>query len=108
LCAPAVERPQPEHELLQHEGFGEVVVGPQLEPRGLVVDPVGRGQHQDRHTAPGCDDAPGDLITRRAGDIAVEYGNVICIDPQELQRHFAVTGDVGRDRFQTQPIANRL
>ena len=49
--APAVECSEPEHELLQFERLGEVVVGAELEPGGLVVEPVGRGEHEDRHAA---------------------------------------------------------
>ena len=35
-----------------------------------------------------------------AGDIAVEDGDVVGVDAQQLQRGVAVTGDVGGDRFQ--------
>jgi hypothetical protein len=36
--APAVERSEPEHELLELERLREVVVGAELEPGGLVVE----------------------------------------------------------------------
>jgi hypothetical protein len=98
--APAVERPQAEHELLQLERLGEVIVGAELEPRGLVVEPVGGREHQDRHAAAGGDDAPGDLVAGRAGDVAVEHRDVVGVHAQQLQRAVAVAGDVGRDRLQ--------
>jgi hypothetical protein len=37
--APAVERPETEHQLLKLERLREVVVGAELEPTGLVVQP---------------------------------------------------------------------
>src|SRR5213078_848369 len=88
--------------------LGEVVVGAELEPGGLVVQPVGSGEHEDRHAAAGGDDTFGDLVTGGAGDVAVEDGDVVGVDAQQLQRGVAVTGDVGRDRFQAQPVADGL
>ena len=106
--APAVECPEPEHELPQLERLGEVVVGAEPEPGGLVVKPVRGGEHQDRHAAAGSDDALGDLVTGGPGNVAVEDGDVVGVDAQQIQRRVAVTGDVGRDRFQAQPIADGL
>jgi hypothetical protein len=106
--APAVECPQPEHQLLQLERLGEVVVGTELEPGGLVVETVRGGEHQDRHPAAGRDDVPRDLVTGRAGDVAVEHGDVVGVDPQQLQGCVPVTGGVGRDRLQAQPVADGL
>ena len=59
---PAVECSEPEHELSELERLREVVVGAELEPGGLVVETVGRGEHEDRHAAAGGDDAFGDLV----------------------------------------------
>ena len=95
-----VERSEPEHELSELERLREVVVGAQLEPGGLVVETVGSGEHQDRHAAPRGDDALGDVVAGRAGNVPVEDGDVVGVEAQELQRGVAVTGDVGRDRFQ--------
>ena len=50
--------------------------------------------------APEADDALGDLVAGRARDIAVEDGDVVDVEPQQLQRGVTVTGDVGGDRFQ--------
>ena len=108
MGAPAVERAEPEHELPQLERLGEVVVGAELEPGGLVVEPVGGGEHEDRHAAAGGDDASGDLVAGRAGDVAVEDGDVVGVDAQQLQRGVAVTGDVGGDRLQAQAVADGL
>src|SRR5439155_18962433 len=65
--APAVECSEPEHELLQLERLGEVVVGAEFEPGGLVVKPVRGSEHQDRHAAAGSDNAFGDLVTGGPG-----------------------------------------
>ena len=100
MGAPAVERSETEHELSELERLGEVVVGAELEPGGLVVEPVGGGEHEDRHAAAGGDDALGDLVAGGPGDVAVEDGDVVGVDAQQLQSGVAVTGDVGRDRFQ--------
>ena len=98
--AAAVERSETEHELLELERLGEVVVGAEPEPGGLVVEPVGGGEHEDRHAAAGGDDASGDLVTGRPGDVAIEDGDVVGVDAQQLQRGVAVTGDVCRDRLE--------
>src|SRR4029453_13323546 len=66
---PAVERSEPEHELSELERLREVVVGAELEPGGLVVETVGGSEHEDRHAAAGGDDAVGDLVARRSGNI---------------------------------------
>ena len=50
----------------------------------------------------------GDLVAGGAGDVAVEDGDVVGVDAQQLQSGVAVAGDVGRDRFQAQPIADGL
>ena len=42
------------------------------------------------------------------GDVAVEDGDVVDVDAQQLQSGGAVTGDVGRDRFQAEAIADGL
>jgi hypothetical protein len=91
---------------LQFEWLGEVVVGAEFEPGGLVVEPVGSGEHEDWHAAARGDDAFGDLVTGGSGDVAVEDGDVVGVDAQQFQSGVAVTGDVCRDRVQTQPIAD--
>jgi hypothetical protein len=103
---PAVECPETEHELLEFEGLGEVVVGAEPEPGGLVVEAVGRGEHEDRHAAAGGDDASGDLVTGRSGDVAVEDGDVVGVHAQHPQSAIAVTGDVCCDRFEAEAIAD--
>ena len=50
----------------------------------------------------------GDLVAGGPGDVAVEDGDVVGVDAQQLQSGVAVTGDVGRDRLQTQPVADGL
>ena len=105
---PAVQRAEPEHELLELERLGEVVVGAELEPGGLVVEPVGGGEHEDRHAAAGVHDVLGDLVAGRGGDVAVEDGDVVGVDDQQLHRGGAVTGDVGGDRLQAEAVADGL
>jgi hypothetical protein len=85
---------------LELERLGEVVVGAEPEPGGLVVETVGGREHEDRHAAAGGDDAFGDLVTGGPGDVSVEDGDVVGVDAQQLQSGVAVGGDVGRDRFQ--------
>ena len=98
--APAVERSEAEDELSELERLREVVVGAELEPGGLVVETVGSGEHEDRHAAAGGDDAFGDLVAGGPGDVAVEDGDVVGVDAQQLQSGVAVTCDVCGDRFQ--------
>ena len=100
MPASAVERPQPQDEFPQLERFGEVVVGAELEPGGLVVDPVGGGEHEDRNAAAGGDDAPGDLVAGGSGDVAVEDRQVVGVDAEQLQSGAAVACDVRGDSFQ--------
>ena len=49
---------------------------------------------------PSGDDVLGDLVAARSGDVAIEDGDVVRVHAQQLQRGAAITGDVGRDRFQ--------
>src|SRR4029077_14266449 len=72
---PAVERSETEHELLELERLREVVVGAELESGRLGGEPVASGEHEDRHAAAGGDDAFGDLVTARSGNVAVEDGD---------------------------------
>ena len=41
---------------IRQRRLGEVVVGAEFEPGGLVVEQVGRGEHEDWHAAAGADD----------------------------------------------------
>jgi hypothetical protein len=100
VCTPAVERSETKHELQELERLGEVVVGAELEPAGLVVETVGSGEHEDRHAAAGGNDALGDLVTGGSWDVSVEDGDVVGVDAQQLQSGIAVARDVCRDRFQ--------
>ncbi len=88
------------HEFSECERLSEVVVGTELEPGDLVVEPVGSGEHEDRRAAAGGDDAFGDLVAGRSGNVSVEDGDVVGVDAQQLQGGVAVTCDVCRDRFQ--------
>ena len=108
VSAPAVERPQPEHQLSELERLREVVVGAELEPRGLVVEPVGRGEHEDRGAAAGGDDVLGDLVPGRPGNVSVQHGDVIGVETQQLQSGVAVAGDVRGDRLEAQTVADGL
>ncbi len=49
----------------------------------------------------GGDDALGDLVAGRTGNVSVEDGDVVGVDAQQLQSGVAVTRDVRRDCFQT-------
>src|SRR5207302_1228456 len=84
----------------------EVVVGAELEACCFVVETVGSGEHEDRHAAAGGDDALRDFVTGRAGDVSVEDGDVVGVEPQQLQSGLAVACDVGGDRFQAQAVAD--
>src|SRR5262249_12879834 len=106
LGTPAVESSDAEPQLLELERLRDVVVGAELEPGSLVVEPVGSGEHEDRHAAAGGDDAFGDLVAGRAGDIAVEDGDVVGVDAQQLQSSVTVTGDICRDRRRTEAIGD--
>src|SRR5207342_516314 len=75
--APAVERSEPEYELPELERLREVVVGAELESRGLVIETIGSGEHEDRHAAAGGDDVLGDLVAGGAGNVPVEDGYVV-------------------------------
>src|SRR6185437_4483870 len=98
--APAVEGSETEHELAELERLREVVVGAELEAGGLVVEAVGGSEHEDRHAAARRDDARGDLVAGRSGNVPVEDGDVVRVEAQQLEGGVSVTGEVGRDRLQ--------
>jgi serine-type D-Ala-D-Ala carboxypeptidase (penicillin-binding protein 5/6) len=106
--AAAVERSESDHQFLELEWLGEVVVGAEFEPGELVVEAVGGCEHQDRHAAVRRDDAFGDLVTGGPGDVPVQHGDVVGVGTQQLQRAVAVTGNVGRDGFQAEAVADRF
>ena len=88
-------------------GLVTVVVGAELEPGGLVAEPVGGGEHEDRHATARSHDVFGDLAGG-AGDVTVGGEIVVDVDAQQFQGGVAITGDVRRDRCQAQPIADGL
>ena len=45
---------------------------------------------------------------RGPGDVAVEDGDVVGVDAQQLQGGVTVAGDVGRDRLEAQTVADGL
>src|SRR5690349_10863740 len=106
MDAPTVERSEAEHELSELERLREVVVGPELESGRLVVETVGSREHEDRQVAAGGDDPPGDLVSGGTGNVAIEDGDVVRVDAQQLQSGVAVGSDVCCDRFQTEAVAD--
>ena len=48
----------------------------------------------------------GDLVAGGSGNVAVEDGDVVGVDAQQLERGIAVSRDVCRDRFQAQAVAD--
>ncbi len=93
---------------MELERLGEVVVGAQFETGGLVVEPVGSGQHEDRHAAAAGDDAFGDLVAGGPGDVTVQDGDVVGVERQQRDSRVAVAGDVRGDRLKTQAITDRF
>jgi hypothetical protein len=104
--SPAIERSESEHKLSEFEGLREIVVSAELEAGGLVVESVSGGEHENRHAATRRNDALGDLVARWPGYVAVENGDVVRIDVQELQSSATVGCDIGGDRFHAQAITD--
>jgi ATP-dependent DNA ligase len=75
--------------------FGALLVGHYEGDRLRYGGKVGTGYSAER-----SDDAFGDLVTGRCGNVSVEDSDVVGVDPQQLQSAVAVTSDVCRDRFQ--------
>ena len=48
----------------------------------------------------------GDLVAGGPGNVPVEDGDVVGVGAQQLQSGATVTGDVRRDRFQAQAVAD--
>jgi hypothetical protein len=87
---------QAREELLREERLREVVVGPRLEPRELVLQLVERGDHEDRRVGGRVVglDAPADLVPVHAGEADVEEDDVGPQVPRLLERLRAVLGHV--------------
>jgi hypothetical protein len=66
---------------------------------GLVVEPVRGREHEDRYVVTGRDGAPGNLVAGGPGDVAVEDGDVVAVDAQQIQRGVTVIREICRDRF---------
>ncbi len=105
--APA-ERAQPGHQLGKLERLGEVVVGAELEPRHLVVEATGRGEHQ--HAAAGVErvDPAAHLVAVHDRDVAVEHDGVVVVDGEALERRTPVVHGIRGDRLTAQAVADRL
>jgi hypothetical protein len=88
------------------ERLREVVVGTELKTGRLVVETVGRGEHQDRHAAAGRDDPLRDLVTARSRNVAVEHREVVRVHAQQFESSVAVARDVSGDRAEAQAITD--
>ena len=79
----AHERPQARQELVEREGFREVVVGPGVEPAHAVVDGIARGEHEDGRPSAGLADPTARLEPVDPGQHHVEDDRVVVV----LRRH---------------------
>ena len=73
----ADERPQAGEQLLDPEGFGEVVVGSAVDALHLFVPAAARGQHQNRQGEPGFTPAAQEREAIDAGQAEVEHHGVV-------------------------------
>src|SRR6185312_3210650 len=81
VAAATVERSETKHKLLEFEGLGEIVVSAEFETGGLIVEPVGSGEHKNRHAGARGHDLCGDLVAGGPRDVAVQDCDVVRVDP---------------------------
>ncbi|GAB2719272.1 hypothetical protein [Nocardia thraciensis] len=72
-------------------------VGSEPEPPSLVHEPVGRGEHPDRHAADDSDDTFGRLRAGGTWTGAIEDGDTGDGDARRTRRGTAFVRDGGRD-----------
>ena len=88
------QRPQPGEEFSELEGLGEVVVGPGVEAKDPVVDPVAGRQQQHRGPPALGPQGAADLEAVGLGDHGVEDDGVEVELPGRPERLGAVAGHV--------------
>ena len=103
---PPRQRLHPGDQLGKGKGLGQVVIGTEPE----TVDPLrnggGRREHQDTRLGLRLHQRRTDRVTRKAGDIAVEYEHVIVVDARPFEAGLAVIGDIDRHRMEPQSLGN--
>src|SRR5690625_2284335 len=106
--APTDERTQARDQDRMREGFGEVVVGAQVERVDLVPFPVLRGEHQ--HGCPVLVGAQGlaYLVSVEPGKHDVENDRVVRVGAGECQTVGAVVGHVDSDALRLQAEADAV
>ena len=94
------------HELLEGEGLGQIVVGPQIEALDPVMDRGGRRQHEDACLG-GCPHQRGTHgIAVHLGEVAVEDDDVVAGHEGLFDTAGTVVGHVGPDPLVAQSLAD--
>ena len=94
LARPAQQRTNARLQLSERERFDQVVVGADVETDHAIVDPVARGQHQDRGAIAGLAHPPAHLEPVEPGHQYVEDHRVRGGGGEGVERLLAV----GRER----------
>jgi hypothetical protein len=74
--------PEPEDQLGEVERFGQVVVGAEPEAAHPVGGGVGRGEHEHHGRVIAASDHPADGVAVDAGQVSVQYDDVVAVDVQ--------------------------
>lgn len=93
-------------ELLEGEGFGEVVVGSDGEALDAGGHIGGGGDHEDAGAVAGFDDGPAHLVAVYDGQIAVQEEHVVVVHGKAFQSGIPVVHDVDGERLLTQPLGD--
>lgn len=91
---PADQGAQPGEELLDPEGFGEVIVGPGVDPLHLLVPGVARGQDEHGHEVAGLAPAAEHGEAVEPGQAQVEHDRVVGLGRTQELAGLAVDGAV--------------
>jgi hypothetical protein len=100
-------RPQPGQQLGHPERLGQVVVGAQVEPVGLVVLAVLGRQDEHRHPVLLGPQPLADLVAGQLGQHQVEDDGVVGAFPGQVQAIGAVEGQVDGEPFGLQAPLHR-
>ena len=102
------ERADSRDELDDGEGLGEIVVRSRLQSLDAVVDLLQRGQHQDRHAAPGADLSTGtQTVEVRHQDVQDDEVGARPVAVEEVQRLRSVRGALDGVALQLERTADR-
>ena len=95
----ACEAADAEHEFVEVEGFGEIVVGPEPESADPIEGSVRGGEHEHHDAIVMFGDRSADGVTVEAWEVSVEDDDVVVVQVELGECFETVVGDIDGHRL---------